>query len=287
MFLFFFLPFCPKLQYVSVENELSSFKKCDCGVSHGSVPGPLLFTMYINDISSSVTNSPRLFADDTCLILQDKDLNTLHIKVTAEISSVSNSMAANKLTLNVAKSHVIVVEPNSRNSEQKLTLSVTHITQGLTTVKCTKYLGIILDDQLSFNAHIDMLTKKLSRAVGSLCKLQSFLNKTRLLDLYYALFHSRIQYGLITRSATCKSYYNKVFEVACYLHGTNTRISRFDNFFLPHYRTNKLQKSNKFQDPKVWDSIEASIKQFKSTKISKKKLKCFLLKTYLNCALKN
>ena len=166
--------------------------------------------MYINDISSSATNSPRLFADDTCLILQDKDLNTLHKKITAEISSVSNWMAANKLSLNLTKSNVTVVEPNSRNNKQKLTLPITHIIPGLTTVKCTKYLGIILDHQLSFNAHIDTLSKKLSRAVGILCKLQLFLNKTTLLNLYYALFHSHIQYGLLAWSGTDKSYYNKI-----------------------------------------------------------------------------
>ena len=106
-------------------------------------------------------------------------------------------MAANKLTLNLTKSNVIVVEPNGCNSKQKLTLPVTHITQGLTTAKCGKYLGIILDNQLSFSAHIDMLTKKLSRAVGLLCKLQSFLNKTTLLHLYYALLHSHIPHGLL------------------------------------------------------------------------------------------
>ena len=57
---------------------------------------------------------------------------------------------------------------------------------------------------------IDMFTKKLSRAVGILCKLQSFLNKTTLLNLYYALFHSHIQYGLLAWSAIYKSYYNKI-----------------------------------------------------------------------------
>ena len=71
--------------------------------------------LYINDISSSTTNSPRLFAGNTCLILQDKDINTLHKKLTAETSSVRNWMAANKLTLNVTKPNVIVVEPNTRN----------------------------------------------------------------------------------------------------------------------------------------------------------------------------
>ena len=150
--------------------------------------------MYINDISSSAINSPRLLVDDTCLILQDRHLNILYKKVNAEISSVSNWMAANQLTLNLTKFNVIVVEPNSRSSKQKLTLPVTHITLGLTTVKCTEYLGIILDNQLlSFNALIDMLHNKLPRAVDILCKLLSFLNKTTLFYLYNALFHSDTQ----------------------------------------------------------------------------------------------
>ena len=119
-------------------------------------------------------------------------------------------MSANKLTLNLTKSNVIVIKPNSRNSQQKLTLSVTHFTPGLTTANCTEYLGIVLDHQLSFNAHIDMLTKKLSKSVGILCILQSFLNKATLLNLYYALFHTNIQYGLLAWSSTYKSYYYKI-----------------------------------------------------------------------------
>ena len=259
-------------------------------------------------------------------------------KVTAEISSVSNWIAANKLTLNWTKSNVIGVEPNSHNNKQKLTLPITRIIPGLNTTECTKYLEIILNNQLSFNAHIDMLTKKLSRAAGILCKLQSFLNKTTLLNLYYGLFHSNIEYGLLAWSATYKSYYNKIsilqnkavkivgggkwndkatpfyanlnilklfdlvqlykaifgfnfksnklpntfknyFKAACSIHGKNTRSSSLDNFFLPFYRTNKLQKSIKFQDPKIWNFIETSIKQCKSPKIFKKKLKCFLMKS--------
>ena len=103
-----------------------------------------------------------------------------------------------------------MVEPNSRNSKQKLTLPVTHINPGLTSVKCTKYLEITLDKQLSFNAHLDMSTKNLSRVVGILCKLQSFLNKTTFFDLFYTLFRSRIQYGLLALSATYNSYYSKI-----------------------------------------------------------------------------
>ena len=238
-----------------------------------------------------------------------------------------------------------MVEPNSHNNKQKLTLPITHIIPGLTTVKCTKYYDYTCH-QLSFNAHIDMLTKKLSRAVGILCKLQSFLIKTTLLSLYYALFYPHIQHGLLAWSATYKFYYNKIsilqnkavkivgsgewndkatlfyanlnilkfsdlvqlhkaifvfifksnklpntfknyFKAACNIHGKNTRSSSLNNFFLPFYRTNKLQKSIKFQGSKVWNSIETSIKQCKSPKIFKKKLKCFLMKSYLNRTLLN
>ena len=120
-------------------------------------------------------------------------------------------MAANKLTLNFTKSNLIAVEPNSRNSKQKLTFLVTqsYYSRGLTTFKSTKYLGITLDNQFSLNTPLDMLTKKLSRAFGILCKLKSFLNKTTLINVYYALFHSHIQYGLLAWSDTYKSYYNK------------------------------------------------------------------------------
>ena len=101
-------------------------------------------------------------------------------------------MAVNKVILSLTKSNVIVVELNSRYSKQKLILPVTHITSVRTTLKCTKYLGIILDNQLSFNAHIDILTKKSSRAIGILCKFQLFLNETTLLNLYYIMFHCQI-----------------------------------------------------------------------------------------------
>ena len=188
-----------RCQYVSLNNKQSTCKKIACGVPQGSVLGPLLFTMYINDINSSTSDCPKMFANDTCLILQDNTLNHLYNKVSSEISSVNKWMAANKLTLNLEKSNVIIINPkNSPIGTKPNTVSIhQHVLPSLSTVSAAKYLGVVLDDGLSFKTHINMLTKRLSRAVGVLSKVKLFPNKSSLLSLYYGIFHSHLQYGIL------------------------------------------------------------------------------------------
>ena len=77
-------------QYVSVNDKQSTCKTISCGVPHGSVLIPLLFTLYINDINSSTSDGPKLFADDTYLIVQDSTLNHLYNEVSSEILFVIN-----------------------------------------------------------------------------------------------------------------------------------------------------------------------------------------------------
>ena len=92
-----------RFQYVSLKNHQSNLKKINYGVPQGSVLGPLLFNIYINDISTSVSCTPRLFADDTCLIVDNKNIYDFHKKITTKITSLNKWMIANKLTLNLAK----------------------------------------------------------------------------------------------------------------------------------------------------------------------------------------
>ena len=68
-------------QYVSINNVSSTTRLINCGVPQGSILGPLLFTLYINDTFKSTSCNPPLFADDTCLILQDKHLSALNTKI--------------------------------------------------------------------------------------------------------------------------------------------------------------------------------------------------------------
>ena len=157
-----------RCKYVSLDNKQSTCKKISGGVPpQGSVLGPLLFTLYINDINNSTPDFPKLFADDTCLILQDSTLNHLYNKVSSEILSINKWMVTNKLTLNLTKCNVIIINPkNTPIGTKPNTVSIyQHYLPSLSTVTAAKCLDVVLDDCLSFKTYINMLTKKLSRAV--------------------------------------------------------------------------------------------------------------------------
>ena len=120
---------------------------------------------------------------------------------------------ANKSTLNLTKFYVIIINPkNFPIGTKPNTVSIhQHFLPNLSTVTAAKYLGgVVLDDGLTFKTHINVLTKKLSRAVGVFSKVELFLKKSSLLSLYYGIFHSHLQYGILAWSATYKSYYNKI-----------------------------------------------------------------------------
>ena len=173
--------------------------------------GPLLFNIYINDISTSVSYTPRLFAEDTCLIVENKNINDLHKKVTTEITSLDQWMIANKLlTLNLSKSNLILIEPKNRGHRANVSLISSSFDSNLSSVSMPKYLGLIFHNSLPFEPRINNLARKLSKAVGILSKVKVYLNASALCSLYYALFHCHIQYGIITWSSTYKTYLKKL-----------------------------------------------------------------------------
>ena len=164
--------------------------------------GPFLFNIYINDISTSVSCTPRLFVDDICLIVKDKNINDLYKKITTEITSLDKWVIANKLTLNLSKSNLILIQPKSQGHRANLSLISSPFDSNLPSVSMSKYLGLIFDNSLSFEPHINNLTRKLSKAVGILSKVKVYLNTSALCSLHYAVFYCHIQYGIITWNST-------------------------------------------------------------------------------------
>ena len=130
-----------------------------CGIPQGSIVEPLLFLIYINDLpnASNLLNF-LLFADDTTILHSHYDPNELMNTLNTEISKVLTWLKAKKLSLNLTKTHYILFRPRQKsiNLRSQLILEETHIKQ----VEFTKFLGVYLDQHLTWKNHIDFIAKK-------------------------------------------------------------------------------------------------------------------------------
>ena len=182
-------------QCVSLNGSTSDEKSIICGVPQGSILGPLLFTIYINDMHKAFIKClVHHFADDTNLLYSDSDPKKLQRTVNNELKFLVEWLRANRLSLNVAKTEFLIFRPPRKTLPFRITLRLEN-TKLFESTKI-KYLGLILDTRLTWKSHISELSKKLSRAVGILYKIRPLSPKPILLSLYHAIFHTHLTYGL-------------------------------------------------------------------------------------------
>ena len=166
-------------QYVSIKNCNSSMSNIILGVPQGSVLGPVLFLLYIND-SDIYRSSNQMhfvhFADDTTVFASDSDIYNVHATVNRELVGVDNWLKANRLSLNSKTSYMII-------SNQKNAIEIRILDSILTKVSTVKFLGVTLDKNLTFNDHVKDVTTKISKSVCVMRRLHCQL-PARLLTLY-------------------------------------------------------------------------------------------------------
>ena len=216
-----------RLQFTSFDSHLSDRLPMSCGVPQGSILGPLLFLLYVNDIPSSSKHfSFVLFADDTNIFYSHPNLNTLTHIFNTELVKVSNWFKANKLSLNVKKTNYIHFK------KKKHTTPVTRISIDNTPilpVEHTKFLGVIIDQNLSWKYHILKTTNQISKNIGILRKLRNTLPKRILFTIYNTLILPYISYSNIAWAITDFSLDHSICP------WTSTNTSKLDTIF-------KLQK---------------------------------------------
>ena len=188
----------------------SSLLPIKYGVPQRSILGPLLFLLFINDLENSLDCSPRLFADDTCIIANASTAVDLETQLNLELRNIDKWTTANKLIINPSTTYALIIPPHSNTTFSSLNLIYKNAKIDI--ANSIKYLGIYIDNKLNFKIHIKMLENKLSRAVGILHKTKSFLPTYVLHKLYYA-FITHLNFGLLIWSATPKSNLTKLVRI--------------------------------------------------------------------------
>ena len=191
-----------RYQYTMVQGVKSSTKCLACGVPQGSILGPLLFIVYINDLPSFMEQCRvSLYADDTAMYFASRSQVDLMLTLRLELSIVAEWLKANHLTLNVPKTKFVIfaTRPKLNNfEEQSLFINGSPIER----VSCMKYLGLLLDEVLSFNEHVDYLHNTISACTGLLYHSLKLLDLKTSLTLHKSLVLPHFDYGDTVYSAT-------------------------------------------------------------------------------------
>ena len=186
-------------QYVSFDDVDSEYLTIDIGVPQGSILGPLLFLIYINDIQNSVNSfRPIIYADDTtlgaCLSYFGNNMHDIETNINTELSNIHDWLKLNRLNLNLNKTKAMVFHTNRRTVEPPKIYIDDH---EIDYVGNFNYLGIILDKHLSWDEHTNMIRNKITKLSGILNKLKHLLPQLTLKTLYNTLVSAYLNYGIL------------------------------------------------------------------------------------------
>ena len=183
--------FTERYQYTSIKECSSKKLKITHGVPHESVLGPLLFLLYINDLNKAIEHSSvDHFADDTNIPFIKKSLKKINRYINHDLKIPCQWIRSNKLSLNSGETEIIIFKRKHQVITKHLNFRVSG--QKINPTISVKYLGVFLNDSLTWATDLSNLTPKLNRAIGLLANIRYYTPKSLLIAIYYSRFNSHL-----------------------------------------------------------------------------------------------
>jgi exonuclease III len=217
-------------QFVCIDSVRSTLRAITLGLPQGSILGPILFLIFINDLPKSTLLFILLFCDDTTLLASGPNLGELVTFVNTELQKISMWFRANKMSLHPLKTKFTIFHPSPHliqwdninicidENDIDCLLPNPQLVKKLdyvnheSDIPAIKFLGVYFDPTLTFKFHIEQLNTKLSKALFVIKRCKNLLSSEAIRSLYYSTFHCHLIYGIIAYSCSYDYLINDIFK---------------------------------------------------------------------------
>ena len=172
-------------------NYASSIYTIKCGVPQGSILGPLLFNVYVNDLPAHISSKSIMYADDLSISIEAENESHLESEIKKVLTQVTEWYASNKLIININKTNILFFSSNKNLNRVRDKNFNIHF------VESSKLLGLHIDADLKWKSHCENLLYKLNKALYAMRRLKMICNYTTLKAVYHAYFESILKYGIL------------------------------------------------------------------------------------------